>query len=414
MSTSTPFKEPFSATRLPLTPNTNEARTEPSTPWATAKSTQSNFLLRHKLSIQTFKSYLDSSESIPSAHASIYEASVISPSNENIPPTYDENKDPSSENVASSRHQRDIDPQAERRAIEELAWSNSVPAVHAPHRLEPITEKNSLATLQTKASSIFRSHRPTTSQSSKATPKPTDKAATINLRHAPSINTLTPLPTVRPKHRKSFSLPSFARRSKQSSSSSLTITPSNFPTIPKRPPPLRKPTPPGLPTFNTPEAISYRLPAPPAKFRDHFRSTRLVDQEYRRQTTALPRGVVMRGENGELIRGRWRAGPSGHGVGGAHPWYAVRVENTAEMIRYPGNGNERVRVEQPAAVMHGANDDVPQSGDGKTKGKWWEKAAWLCCGIGRDEEGGMKMRTVRHARTVEPLFVGATNTDVVA
>jgi len=408
MSTSTPVKEPPSAIRLPLTPNTNEARTEPSTPWATAKSTQSNFLLRHKLSIQTFKSYLDSSESIPSAHASIYEASVLSPSNENIPPAYDGNKGPSSENVASSRQQRDFDPEAERRAIETLAWSNFVPAVHAPHRLEPITEKNSLATLQTKASSIFRSHRPTTSQSSKLTPK-----ASINLRHAPSAHTLAPLPTVRPKHRKSFSLPSFARRSKQSSSSSLTITPSTFPTIPKRPPPLRKPTPPGLPTFNTPEAISYRLPAPPAKFRDHFRSSRLVDQEYRRQTTALPRGVVMRGENGELIRGRWRAGPSGHGVGGAHPWYAVRVENTAEMIRYPGDGNVRVRVEQPAAaVMHGANDDAPQIKERKKKGKWWEKAAWLCCGIVRDEEGGVRMRPVRHART-EPLFVGATNTDVV-
>lgn len=121
----------------------------------------------------------------------------------------------------------------------------------------------------------------------------------------------------------------------------------------------------------------------------------------------------MRGDNGELIRGRWRAGPSGHGVVGAHPWYAVSVENTAEMLRYPGNGNERVRVEQPtAAVMHGANDDAPQIKERKKKGKWWENAAWLCCGLVRDEEGGMRMRTVRHART-EPLFVGATNTDVV-
>lgn len=81
-------------------------------------------------------------------------------------------------------------------------------------------------------------------------------------------------------------------------------------------------------------------------------------------------------------------------------------------MRYPGNGNERVRVEQPAAaVMHGANDDAPQIKERKKKRKWWENAAWLCCGLVRDEEGGMRIRAVRHART-EPLFVGATNTDI--
>lgn len=123
----------------------------------------------------------------------------------------------------------------------------------------------------------------------------------------------------------------------------------------------------------------------------------------------------MRGENGELVRGRWRAGPSGHGVGGAHPWNAVRVENTAEMTRYPANGNGRVRVEQhAAAVMHGANDDAPQIKELNKKGKWWESVAWLCCGFTTDE-GGMRMRTVRHSRArTEPLFVGATNTDVTA
>ena len=129
----------------------------------------------------------------------------------------------------------------------------------------------------------------------------------------------------------------------------------------------------------------------------------------------------MRGDNGELIRGRWRAGPSGHGIGSAHPWYAVRGEDTAEMIRYPcSNANERVRVEEPAApMMHGANDAVPPLEGGriaKTTNRW-EKAAWICCGIEKDEEGAMRMRPMRmgpmrHERTTEPLFVGATNTDV--
>lgn len=126
----------------------------------------------------------------------------------------------------------------------------------------------------------------------------------------------------------------------------------------------------------------------------------------------------MRGDNGELIRGRWRAGPSGHGVGGAHPAYVVRGEDTAEMMRYPGgNAYERVRLEQPpAAMMHGANDAVPsqQSRHAKKKGSWWENATWSCCGMERDDEGENRMRPVRHKRAAEPLFVGAVNTDVAA
>lgn len=145
----------------------------------------------------------------------------------------------------------------------------------------------------------------------------------------------------------------------------------------------------------------------------------------------------MRGENGELIRGRWRAGPSGHGVGGQQPWsYAMRGEDTAEMMRYPGDGSARIRVERPvsgvpsvsnvsgagvngpeAAVMHGANNETPggteQGPPGKEK--WYHKLAWFCCGWTTqvDEDGGeWRARKIWRARAPEPLFVGATNVNV--
>ena len=99
-----------------------------------------------------------------------------------------------------------------------------------------------------------------------------------------------------------------------------------------------------------------------------------------------------------------------------HPWYAIRGEDTTEMMRYPGNNtNERVRVEQPRAVAQGpVADTAVQSGDRNKKSKvWWEKVAWLCCGMERDEEGEMSMARIRRKRVTEPLFVGATNTEVV-
>ena len=323
--------------RPPLTPNTNDARPEPQTPFATAKTSQSNFILRHKVSFPPFNPHLDSSESIPSAHASIYEASIFNPSTEHVNDRSNENSSHTNNDFPGTvgnsypehwQTHHSLDHEEERRAADEFAWNNCVPIVHSPHRLEPITEKNSLATLQTKGSKVSckpMGVRALTNKSSQATLQSQHRLSNPSLRPQPSASTLLAIPTVRPTHRKSFSLPSFSRRSNKSSSSSVTLTPSTYlgalPKLPKRPPPERKPTPPGLPTFNSPAAINYRLPAPPIRFRDHFRSSKATE-EYRRQTRALPRGVVMRGDNGELIRGKWRAVPSGHGVVGQHPWIA--------------------------------------------------------------------------------------------
>ena len=315
-----------SSERRPLTPSTNEARAESPTLFATAKTSQSKYIVRQQISLSPSFPHLDSSESIPSAQASIYEALIIDQSTDNVATRSEENigkagdafRNANTESVEVFRVHTSQDHEEERRAADEFAWNNCVPAIHSPHRLEPITEKNSLATLQTKASKAScRSAVPRkVAERSSHTILPLHQKLSNNgLRYQPSTGKL---------HRKSFSLPSFSRRSDKSSSSSITLAPSTYldalPKIPKRPPPERKPTPPGLPTFNTPAAINYRLPAPPARFRDHFRPSKAV-QDYRRQTRALPRGVVMRGDNGELIRGRWRATPSGHGiVGQQHPW----------------------------------------------------------------------------------------------
>lgn len=324
------------AERPPLTPNTNLARNEPLTPFATAKTSQSRRTLRPEFSFPTFHPHLDSSESIPSAHASIYEASVINRSTENFTNRSNENVGNTSNDhlgtVNILRHnlepQSSPDHEEERRAADEFAWNNCVSTIHSPHRLEPITERNSLATLQTKASRAScktNEAKLPVEKSSQATLRSYRRQSNRSLRPQPSASTLLDIPSIQPTHRKSFSLPSFTRRSNKSSSSSVTLTSGNYsnalPRIPKRPPPERRPTPPGLPTFNTPAAIEYRLPAPPTRFRDHFRSTKATE-EYRRQTKALPRGVVMRGDNGELIRGRWKPVPSGHGVNGQHPWIA--------------------------------------------------------------------------------------------
>ena len=144
------------------------------------------------------------------------------------------------------------DHEEERRAADEFAWNNCVSAVHSPHRLEPITERNSLATLQTKGSrASCQTKGPTRlpEKESRATLQSRRQRSNQSLRPQPSTSTLLNIPSVQPTHRKSFSLPSFSRRSNKSSSSSVTLTPGGIlnalPRVPKRPPPERRPTPPG-------------------------------------------------------------------------------------------------------------------------------------------------------------------------
>ena len=79
------------------------------------------------------------------------------------------------------------------------------------------------------------------------------------------------------------------------------------------------------------------------------------------------------------------------------------------MMRYPGHDGE-ARV-QSGGSPTGLEAQEPKQ---KKKGRrWWEKLAWICCGIDRDEEGDMRMQSVKPRRiTPAPLFVGATNTNI--
>lgn len=84
-----------------------------------------------------------------------------------------------------------------------------------------------------------------------------------------------------------------------------------FPKRPHQEPPRRGTTPEGLPTFNTDAAGRYTLPRPPTRLRDYVKRES-PRTEHKRQTRHLPPGVVMRGDDGVLVRGKWRAGVSGH------------------------------------------------------------------------------------------------------
>ena len=272
---------------------------------------------------------------------------------------------------------------------------------------------------------------------------------------------------VRARRKHSFSLddlPAFRRSSRffQRSSSDSTLLTANtksiLPNQPYQPPPLRVPTPPGLPKFNTPAASNYRLPAPTLRFRDLFRLDNTSEErEWIAQTAALPRGVVMRGENGVLVRGRFRAGQSGHTGGfgrvgegnlGAIPMLGVstpvrdvvgRVAPPEVAIRGQDDMiNEQVShdvdhplsVQGPATLRSLAVDGRDASGtprqttganrtgvlDGEEKESRWsrvgEALCFICCGAEKSEDGTLHPQMVRSLTDrhspgyARPLFAG--------
>ena len=357
-----------SSIRVPLDETTNESVSPPpSPPSATAKTGPAP---RHKPAIQDLNAYLDSSESYPSPHSSIYEASLVHLSsteelkqkgwNQDVPVHTTDDGPASWENIV-------VD------ALGHLVPASflQIPATnnaHIPHELYPITEKSSLATLK----------------------------ASLLLQGQASTSTLRPCsPGLNGKKRKSFSLsnlpPTPERRS------SLPSSPIPLPTRPHLPPPERVPTPPGLPTFGEPEAINYRLPPPKTHFRDYFRSPSIAAQEYNRQTARLPRGVVMRGENGVMVSGKFTPIVSGH-----HP-----PQHQVHRLFRPPNPADLTQAEPPeepeqandagvhaARARNGEGAALPASGNiprrrfhwepfrkcHERKRKWAQNICWfLCC-----------------------------------
>ena len=394
--------------RTPLQDTTNNMRFEPpSPPFHTAKTTQST-KSRRKFSIPFFRHQnLDSSESIPSPHSSLWDAPLAEqPINTTLViddwnAAGSELPTPPEKPKSKKKGKRKEKPKATSppAAIESSPLTCLDPNVHHPHLLDTIIERSSCPTL--------RSYRP----------------STVSLRqNSPSISTLRARSLALRKE--SFSLadlPEPAPRSLTSSSkSSLSAqdgTSQWIPNVPQYDPPERMPTPPGLPKFNTPEAINYRLPSPRLSIREKFhRHPTPEEVEYRRQTSRLPPGVVMRGENGELIRGKWRqgghSGHTGYGTQGAlenHPF------NRAPMAEIASEGDgSGVRSENTNTAI-GPPEQPSEPRRTYRRGTRWERfvemTCFVCCGVEMASDGqvltAVPRRSADGTRGPEAMMTGA-------
>ena len=412
-------------TRSPLEDTTNEYRTPtPSPPLPSAKKGP---ILRHKASQHALHPRLDSSESYPSPHNSIYEASIARVNGENI--TWYDAKDwvtpskPEKDKLSSWQADSQEPWVNERASWEDTVLDSSGNAVpvsflkepsspknHVPHKLFPITEQNSLATLRPGASSSTLKGRLSSSTIRAISPGLKGKK-----RRSFSLSDLPPSPSPHPVE-KTPSPPS---------------SPSTFPTPmePHQPPPLRIPTPPGLPTFNAPEASNYRLPPPTIRFRDRFRSPTAAEREWMMQTVGLPKGVIMRGEGGVLVRGKFTPIRSGHfpPQRHAHPLLPIPspTTNQGRPAPRPVVLNQRhVRFTGPAIEPHSPTGHDPISptiigGENSRKGKQektekvLKRLYWVlgCCGLCEawdlsNQHGHDTTGQSGRVRGVAPLLVG--------
>ncbi|KAI4205094.1 MAG: hypothetical protein LQ350_000721 [Teloschistes chrysophthalmus] len=367
--------------RTPLQDTTNSMSPEPSSPFHTAKTSQSN-KTRRKLSLSFFRRQgLDSSECLPSPHSSLWDASLADQSQEVTTPigNWDSScaditppSDEPGKKKKSKRRGKDKPPSppAAIKSSPSLAIDTNV---HHPHLLDTITERSSLHTL--------RSHHPSIKSLQRGSPSvSTLRARTLALRK--ESFSLADLPIVPPSPLKSS-------RSSESLILNGTIRPN--PNTPTHDPPERMPTPPGLPKFNTPEAINYRLPSPQTSFRQKFRRHPTPEQiVYRRQTSHLPPGVVMRGERGELIRGRFKqgglSGHTGYGTQGAlekHPF------NRAPVAQVVPNVDTAAEASENDPGTRGAS--APTTAEKKRNGTRWQRfvelTCFVCCGVEATMDG---------------------------
>ena len=368
--------------RVPLDETTNESGSPPPSP--TSATAKTGPVLRHKSNRHDLNFFLDSSESYPSPHSSIYEASLVYSSSteelksvekeDRVPSHTTDNGLPSWESIVADASGNPVPLSFLRAPVTQNA--------HVPHELYPITEKSSLATIK----------------------------ASLSVKDQASASTLRPRsPGLNGKKRKSFSLSDLPLTPERKPP--LLPSPLPTPSRPCLPPPERIPTPPGLPKFGQPEAINYRLPPPKTRFRDNFRlKMSPEEQEYRRQTVGLPRGVVMRGENGVMVRGKFTPIVSGHLPPQSQVHRFFRAPNSADRV-------ESEPIERPNLARNGG-DPLGSARDGgiplndgnegfsrrrmahrepfkryvEKKQKWAETMCWFlfCCGCKCcDEENGV-------------------------
>jgi len=399
----------MSPIRSPLEDTTNGYSTPtPSPPQATAKKGP---VLRRKPHQDALHPQLDSSESYPSPHESIYEASIAPSSAENIcwydakdwaiPTMTDVDPPPSWQSDDLLSHSSNDRPSWEDKVVD--SSGNVVPASflqeslspkrHTPHKLYPITEQNSLATLRTGPS-------------------------ISTLKAQPSTTTIRPLsPGLNGKKRKSFSvsdLPPSPSPRPVTTTPSPPPSPQSFytPMEPSQPPPLRIPTPPGLPTFNAPAASTYRLPPPTVRFRDRLRSPTAAEREWVMQTVGLPKGVVMRGEDGVLVRGKFTPIRSGHfpPQRQSHALFRVPTVRTSNESRRGATPPRPVALEQRRVQFRG-----PRTEPVGTMGEGGVEPTVIESGRRRDERGERLLRgfywVVGCCGGCEELGLGKKNQD---
>ena len=302
------------AIRTPLSNSTNDPRPQQVSSPSEIAAYKS---LRRKISFQDVSTKSNnSSTSDPSDHSSIFEALLYTPnySNENIDMT---GRDGSLQKSASLDRQVFVTGGRTSSSQRNESWFQGHSTENAVHPASPVPLQS--LHIPTPLSTIKE-------QPSLATLRPSRKASilTILSRKSSAPRLLSKLKS---QHKKrSFSdMGPFTRNganNTSSAASSMTNIAANVTALcPSQPPPERSPTPPGLPTFNTPAAVAFRLPRPQLPLRDRLGLTNTpAGIEYFRQTVALPKGVVMRGEGGVLVRGRWRAMESAHtGATRHHP-----------------------------------------------------------------------------------------------
>ncbi|EEQ33538.1 hypothetical protein McanMca71_004685 [Microsporum canis] len=348
--------------------------------------------LRRVVSTRTLSPHLDSSESLPSEHSSLYDAFLSSYESEhnNAQPSAKKVDEESSE-LASASHIQELrswDSERVRRR-ERLA----VPS------LETILENQSASThLATSSRSRLR---PCASVGVSLNSKYSYSAASSRgssvrwNQYGSRIYSFDDhdIPSFRPR----FSLSGLPRERRHSCSTlssdgsfdtscwlSNTISPAE-PTQPIHPPPHRPSTPPGVPSFGSPEALRYDISSlprgTPRAGQDSSRSSPQTNRNLEgdrdddssdddcgccgfglrrafRETTSyityqpperLPPGVLARADDGTLIRGRFGARSSGHGIGATaslenHPFHqnhlpAARTKDTD--IRAPQAAHSR-------------------------------------------------------------------------
>ncbi|PGG96459.1 hypothetical protein AJ79_09584 [Helicocarpus griseus UAMH5409] len=345
--------------------------------------------LRRVVSTRAFSQYIDSSESVPSEHSSLYDAVLTSFESD----TSRKHTEPDGfleDPGLSNNRTIGVDGNDAAMVDSRPVYSRGKWPVM---KLETIVEQRSASTLQASlAPSGADGYAPGNASLTAQRSPPNRIARRKSYGHKIYSFDDLDLPPPRPKL---SSLPNGDPRLPSRSSSSgasfelrclLNLTSPVEPTQPVYPPPVRSPTPPGLPSFGSPEAINYNA--------EQARRARLLNQQaslagggFQHPPTAddeeetsccasglrrllglpscttprppvLPAGTIARADDGTMVRGRFGARQSGHGIGAgptargleSHPFHrsslpAARTKNTEDPSSTPPDtGQQNTRT----------------------------------------------------------------------